>query len=98
MTGAYGGGVRRRAGPANHLPSLSRRPVLAAGLTLGAAALRGAPILAQALPSVPGRVVAVGIPGAGAICQVGVFLPGGPIHDRPEFAPYTAAGRVLEPR
>jgi hypothetical protein len=39
----------------------------------------------------------VGIPGAGAISPVGVFHPGGPIHDKPEFAAYTQPGRVLDP-
>ena len=43
------------------------------------------------------RVVAVGIPGASAISGVGTFLPGGPIHDKPVFAAYTAPGQVLDP-
>src|SRR5688572_15441537 len=48
--------------------------------------------------SLSGRVVAVGIPGASAISPVGVFLPGGPIRDKPEFAVYTEPGRILDPR
>jgi hypothetical protein len=44
-----------------------------------------------------GRVVAVGIPGVSAISVVGVFLPGGPIHDKPALAAYTKAGAVLDP-
>ncbi|MCI0540860.1 MAG: hypothetical protein L0Z50_37140 [Verrucomicrobiales bacterium] len=48
-------------------------------------------------PILRGRVVAVGIPGASAISGVGTFLPGGPIHDKPEFAAYTAPGRVIDP-
>jgi hypothetical protein len=36
-----------------------------------------------------GRIVAIGIPGASAISPVGIFLPGGPIHDNPAFAAYT---------
>lgn len=44
-----------------------------------------------------GRVVAVGIPGASAISAVGVFLPGGPIHDKPAFAVFTQPGRILDP-
>jgi hypothetical protein len=43
------------------------------------------------------RVIAVGIPGAGAIGPVGRFLPGGPIHDMPSFAAYAEPGRVLDP-
>jgi hypothetical protein len=44
-----------------------------------------------------GRIVAMGIPGASAISPVGTFLPGGPIHDKPAFAAYTAPGKVLDP-
>jgi hypothetical protein len=44
-----------------------------------------------------GRVVAVGIPGASAISAVGTFLPGGPIHDKPEFRAFTQPGRILDP-
>jgi hypothetical protein len=44
-----------------------------------------------------GRLLAVGIPGAGALSQVGSFLPGGPIHDTPALAALTAPGRVLDP-
>jgi hypothetical protein len=44
-----------------------------------------------------GRVVALGIPGISAVSQVGIFLPGGPIHDNPAFASYTLPGRVLDP-
>jgi hypothetical protein len=47
--------------------------------------------------SLNGRIVATGIPGASAIAPVGTFLPGGPIHDKPEFAAYTQSGRVLDP-
>lgn len=47
--------------------------------------------------SLRARVVAVGIPGASAISQVGVFLPGGPIHDKPAFAAFTQPGKILDP-
>jgi hypothetical protein len=40
-------------------------------------------------------VVATGIPGAGAICQIGAFHRGSPIHDKPEFVPFTAPGAAL---
>jgi hypothetical protein len=43
------------------------------------------------------RIVAAGIPGVSAISQVGTFLPGGPIHDNPQFSCYTQPGRVLDP-
>jgi hypothetical protein len=44
-----------------------------------------------------GRVIAVGIPGASAVSAVGTFLPGGPIHDKPELAAFTQPGRVMDP-
>ncbi|HSK42252.1 MAG TPA: hypothetical protein VLA83_00025, partial [Candidatus Binatia bacterium] len=44
-----------------------------------------------------GRVVAVGIPGAGSISAVGTFLPGGPIHDKPALHAFTQPGQVLDP-
>lgn len=44
-----------------------------------------------------GRLVAVGIPGAGALSPVGTFHPGGPIHDKPAFAAFTKPGTVLDP-
>ena len=41
------------------------------------------------------QVVASGIPGAGAIMQVGSFQQGGPFHDNPAFIPFTQPGAVL---
>ncbi len=43
------------------------------------------------------RVLASGIPGAGALSPVGSFHPGSPIHDKRAFAATTRAGRVLDP-
>jgi hypothetical protein len=43
------------------------------------------------------QVVARGIPGAGAITQVGTFHAGGPFHDKAAFAAFTAPGMVLDP-
>jgi mono/diheme cytochrome c family protein len=43
------------------------------------------------------RVIATGIPGAGAVTEVGSFLTGSPLHDKSTFVPFTAAGRVLAP-
>jgi hypothetical protein len=57
---------------------------------------RPAANLAQST-TVEARIVAVGIPGAGAIGQVGRFLAGGPIHDTAEFASYTQPGAMLDP-
>jgi hypothetical protein len=54
--------------------------------------LAGAPQL-----SLPARIIATGIAGAGAIGSVGRFLPGGPIHDNAAFAAYTQSGRILDP-
>jgi hypothetical protein len=44
-----------------------------------------------------GRIVAIGIPGVSAISVVGQFLAGGPIHDKPALAAFTAPGAVLDP-
>src|SRR5881396_1602277 len=41
-------------------------------------------------------IVATGIPGAGAIAQVGTFHKGGPFHDNATFIPFTQAGQVLD--
>src|SRR5215475_11976046 len=43
-----------------------------------------------------GRIIAVGIPGAGAVAPVGFFHPGGPIRDNARFATFNEPGRVLE--
>ncbi|GAA0988124.1 hypothetical protein GCM10009555_069030 [Acrocarpospora macrocephala] len=43
------------------------------------------------------RVIATGIPGAGAVAPVGTFLPASPISANPVFAAYTQPGRVLDP-
>ncbi len=44
------------------------------------------------------RVIAVGIPGAGAVAEVGNFLTGSPLHDKAAFIPYTQLGNVLDPK
>jgi uncharacterized integral membrane protein (TIGR00698 family) len=41
------------------------------------------------------RLLASGIPRAGALSPVGTFLPGGPIHDDLGFAAFAQPGRVL---
>ena len=46
---------------------------------------------------IDGRLVAFAIPGASALAQVGVFLPGSPIHGNPVLAAFTQPGRVLDP-
>jgi hypothetical protein len=42
------------------------------------------------------QIVATGIPGAGAICQIGTFHLGGPFHDNAAFSPFTAPGQILD--
>ncbi len=42
-------------------------------------------------------VVSSSIPGAGAICQIGTFHPGGPFHDKAAFALRTQPGVILDP-
>jgi len=41
-------------------------------------------------------VVASGIPGAGAIAQIGTFHLGGPFHDNATLSPATAPGQILD--
>jgi hypothetical protein len=43
------------------------------------------------------QVVAQGIPGAGAITQVGNFRPNSPINNKPALAAFAAPGKVLDP-
>jgi len=51
--------------------------------------------LAEEPEALPAKVRAVGIAGAGAVAQVGMFHPGGPLHDHAPFAAFTAPGRIL---
>lgn len=48
-------------------------------------------------PPIQARIVATGIPGVGPLTQVGVFHPGGPIHDNAAMAALTAPNAVLDP-
>src|SRR5215831_16177298 len=41
------------------------------------------------------RTLATGIPGAGAVAEVGDFLRGSPLHDKPAFAVFVQPGQVL---
>ena len=42
------------------------------------------------------RVITTGIPGAGAVSEVGDFLRGSPLHDNTTLAAYTQPGKVLD--
>src|SRR5207248_8729798 len=42
------------------------------------------------------RVIATGIPGSGAVSEVGDFLRGSPIHDNATLAAYAQPGKVLD--
>lgn len=48
-------------------------------------------------PTLQARIIATGIPGAGAVAETGPFLTGSPLHDRAAFLPFTAPGAVLAP-
>jgi hypothetical protein len=61
---------------------------------LGTEPPRGSVSADHALP-LEAQVVAVGIPGAGAIAQIGTFHKGGPFRDNPVFAAFTQPGQVL---
>lgn len=54
------------------------------------------PLSSPAAPPLSARIVAVGIPGASAVTQIGVFHKGGPLRDKPAFAAMTAPGRVMD--
>ena len=43
------------------------------------------------------RVIAVGIPGAAGVRQVGFFHPGGPMRNNPAFRTRTRPGKILDP-
>ena len=42
------------------------------------------------------KIIATGIPGAGAIAQIGAFLRSSPFHDKAAFLPYSAPGAVVD--
>src|SRR5678816_3039177 len=42
------------------------------------------------------RILATGIPGAGAVAEVGDFLRGSPLHDNVAFTPFVQPGAVLD--
>jgi len=44
------------------------------------------------------RILATGIPGAGAVAEVGDFLRGSPLHDNAAFTPFVQPGAVLDPK
>ncbi len=43
-------------------------------------------------------LIATGIPGAGAVAEVGDFLTGSPLHDKAAFTVFTQPGQVLDPK
>lgn len=83
--------LRRRARPRRSVAALFLATALASPGFGAAEAAGPEPAILAA------RVVAVGIPGAGAVSAVGAFHAGGPIHDNPALAALTQAGRVLDP-
>ena len=67
--------------------------------SLGEAAAGGGATSPSPEPTVRlrGRVLATGVPGAGALSPVGRFHAGGPMHDNRAFAATTRPGQVLDP-
>ena len=51
----------------------------------------------QDVTTVQATIVATGIPGAGAITEIGTFQRGGPFAEKPDFAAETQPGQVLDP-
>jgi hypothetical protein len=83
---------------------ISRRQALVALGLAGVASVEAVTITPSAhaedrggVPTISGRVMAVGIPGASAIAPVGTFLPGSPINSNPVLAAFTQPGRVCDP-
>jgi hypothetical protein len=83
---------------------ISRRQALAALGLAGVASVDAVTSTPRAyaeergsVPTISGRIVAVGIPGASAIAPVGTFLPGSPINTNPVLAAFTQPGRVCDP-
>ena len=101
---------RRRAQPGARPEARVVLTLLSAGLALGTFACSPEPAsVAQQSAAVSqgsdchdtgvvhARVIATGIPGAGAICEVGPFIAGSPFHDNPAFVATTQPGQVLAP-
>jgi len=63
-----------------------------------AALLTGQTVETLNLLPIQAQVVATGIPGVGAIAQIGTFHLGGPFHDNPSLSPATAPGEILDGR
>src|SRR5215813_13371311 len=61
-----------------------------------AALLTGQTVTSLNVLPIQAQVVATGIPGAGAIAQIGTFHLGGPFHDNPALSPATAPGEILD--
>jgi hypothetical protein len=75
----------------------SKFPISIAIISFSAFSVLPAPQPDSLPPVLTGRLVAVGIPGAGALSAVGTFHSGGPIHDKPAFRAFTQPGAVLDP-
>jgi hypothetical protein len=90
--------------PPSPEPQETTRAPLSASLDLGATGsigLAGTTInvggnLTVTIELSTARVVAVGIPGASAVTQIGTFQLGGPFHDNATFAASTAPGQILD--
>jgi DNA-binding beta-propeller fold protein YncE/mono/diheme cytochrome c family protein len=49
-------------------------------------------------PVATAQLIASGIPGAGAVAEVGDFLTGSPLHDKAAFTVFTQPGSILDPK
>jgi len=68
--------------------------ILAAGMALGQKSANSAN--GDRTGVLHARVIATGIPGAGAVSEVGDFLRGSPLHDNATLSAYTQPGKVLD--
>src|SRR5271154_1097111 len=80
------------------LSGLAVSAVLAAGFCQQAGASDESPDSSDGWAIAHARIIATGIPGAGAVAEVGDFLTGSPLHDKAPFTVFTQPGQVLDPK
>src|SRR5262249_27414788 len=98
--------VRQKGLGETFMTKIRRKVPSVFALAIGIAVFSGDAAWAQGVPRVDARVIAVNIPGASAVSQVGTFLPGLPVpfgkctlpHPIPtSFSTFIQPGAVLDP-
>ena len=88
----------RKKSRGGHTPSLSRPPSRRDSGGFGSALRDEPPDSRDGWSVAHARLIAAGIPGAGAVAEVGDFLIGSPLHDKSAFTVFTQPGHVLDPK